>query len=523
MDSATSVNIGSTATSHTTSTAVKLGRDIKGGNNTKDSESEGEGAEEVLEESPCRRWSKRREQVKQRNVPGIDYAYLAMDNETGNEVVWNEVLFSERKNFRSQEEQINAVFDKLTHLVHTNLVKFHKYWTDSKSDKPRIIFITEYMSSGSLARFLQRTRKSGAALNLKAWKKWITQILSALNYLHSCNPPVVHANLTCNTMFIQHNGLIKIGCVAPTAIQHHVKTFQENIRNMHYIAPEYELLSSMALPMGLCGSSNGTETSVVSQEMVRRGLESLDDPMQKDFIESCLNHDPSKRPTARDLLCHTILLEVHSLKLLAAHCIVSSKLNDSLNEVDLHVEDPNRIAATSGFREMAYNQAPSFQVDLEKFLEDVSNGIYPLIAFTPLTHHQRMMASTSSSAIIGELQYEDRGSDGDKPEPSPSPPADSPLEYKEDRSIIKCTVTLNGSLITLIVQLDDMMNRQLTAKITDSDTPSILAAELVQHGLIAESDETRVKEAFAKAFAKETTDNTLTNEKIVQEESSSML
>lgn len=31
-----------------------------------------------------------------------------------------------------------------------------------------------------------------------------------------------------------------------------------------------------------------------------------------------------------------------------------------------------------------------------------------------------------------------------------------------------------------------MMNRQLTAKITESDTASILAAELVQHGLIAE-------------------------------------
>lgn len=47
MDSATSVNIGSTTTSHTSNTAVKLGRDIKGGNNIKDSESEGEGAEEV--------------------------------------------------------------------------------------------------------------------------------------------------------------------------------------------------------------------------------------------------------------------------------------------------------------------------------------------------------------------------------------------------------------------------------------------------------------------------------------------
>lgn len=38
---------------------------------------------QILEESPCKRWSKRREQVKQRDVPGIDVAYLAMDNETG--------------------------------------------------------------------------------------------------------------------------------------------------------------------------------------------------------------------------------------------------------------------------------------------------------------------------------------------------------------------------------------------------------------------------------------------------------
>lgn len=64
----------------------------------------------ILEESPCKRWSKRREQVKQRDVPGIDFAYLAMDNETGNEVVWNEVLFSERKNFRAQEVHFLKIF-----------------------------------------------------------------------------------------------------------------------------------------------------------------------------------------------------------------------------------------------------------------------------------------------------------------------------------------------------------------------------------------------------------------------------
>lgn len=41
---------------------------------------------QTLEESPCKRWLKRHERVKQRDVPGIDAAFLAMDNETGNEV-----------------------------------------------------------------------------------------------------------------------------------------------------------------------------------------------------------------------------------------------------------------------------------------------------------------------------------------------------------------------------------------------------------------------------------------------------
>lgn len=41
--------------------------------------------------------------MNQRNVPGIDAAYLAMDAEEGVEVVWNEVMISERKNFKLLE------------------------------------------------------------------------------------------------------------------------------------------------------------------------------------------------------------------------------------------------------------------------------------------------------------------------------------------------------------------------------------------------------------------------------------
>uniref|UniRef100_A0A915EG25 Protein kinase domain-containing protein n=1 Tax=Ditylenchus dipsaci TaxID=166011 RepID=A0A915EG25_9BILA len=267
------------------------------------------------------------------------------------------------------------------------------------------------MSSGSMSRFLQRARSSGAFLSIKAWKKWTTQILSALQYLHSCDPPIVHANLTCNTIFIQQNGLIKIGCVAPNAIHHHVKTFRENLKNIHYIAPDanqattqadiysfgicaLEMATTGALQQDKCNGvdpTSTTSTSTFSQgqvtpESIRKAIDSLEDQMQKDFIEKCLQVEPERRPSAQDLLFHPVLFEVHSLKLIAAHSIVRSKLADQLGEDDLHVQDGSRMFASTKFKQITYAELPTFQVDLDKFLEDVRNGIYPLSAFGPLAH-----------------------------------------------------------------------------------------------------------------------------------------
>ena len=36
-------------------------------------------------------------------------------------------------------------------------------------------------------------------------------LFSFYSYLHGCETPIVHGNLSCDTIFIQHNGLIKIG------------------------------------------------------------------------------------------------------------------------------------------------------------------------------------------------------------------------------------------------------------------------------------------------------------------------
>lgn len=71
-------------------------------------------------------------------------------------------------------------------------------------------------------------------------------------------------------------------------------------------------------------------------------------------------------------------------------------------------------------------------------------------------------------------------------------------ELKEQRLIIQmnCTVKSlddgSGRTLNLLLKLDDKMNRQLSRKITDGETPLSLATDLVHHGLINEIDVQKV-------------------------------
>ncbi|CAC5412887.1 NRBP [Mytilus coruscus] len=491
-----------------------------------DSADESEDEGEVLEYSPCGRWQKRREEVEQRDVPGIDYAFLAMDTEEGVEVVWNEVQFSENRNLKAQEDKIRQVFDNLIQLDHPNIVKFHKYWTDTKDGKSRdkirqvfdnliqldhpnivkfhkywtdtkdgksrVIFITEYMSSGSLSQFMKKTRKNNKTFNLKAWKRWCTQILSALSYLHSCNPPITHGNLACDTIFIQHNGLIKIGSVAPDAM-HHVKTYRKDIKNMHCIAPEYADPGAFGPPIdiysfGICAleiaalgfQGNGGESSVhVTEENIKRTLESLENPVQRDFISQCIIKDPAERPNARELLFHAILFEVHSLKLLAAHTFVKSLsiLPENLtDEAFIKRIDPNTVFAEIKCKEpVQWKRSQVPNLELEKFLEDVRNGIYPLTAFT------MQDPPTKTRPVTPEVDNPQKSEDQNSLDVENRLVTSSSCNVRKDDS--------SKYHITLQLKMDDKMNRQLTADFSKDDNAEILAQELVHYGFINKNDE----------------------------------
>ncbi|CAF91960.1 unnamed protein product, partial [Tetraodon nigroviridis] len=469
-------------------------------------------------------------------------------------------------------EKVKAVFDNLIQLEHLNIVKFHKYWADVKENRARVIFITEYMSSGSLKQFLKKTKKNHKTMNEKAWKRWCTQILSALSYLHSCEPPIIHGNLTCDTIFIQHNGLIKIGSVAPDTINNHVKTCREEKKSLHFFAPEYGAVANVTTAVdiysfGMCAlemavleiQSNG-DSSYVSQEAINSAIQSLEDPLQREFIQKCLEVDPRKRPTAKELLFHQALFEVPLLKLLAAHCIVSHQRE--WPHANKHTPGPRRWQILQGggalvlgvgeknqnmscfladmipenaLEEMTKNMEPNLVIveakngvqmklsqfpalELDKFLEDVRNGIYPLTAFGIPCPQQPQQEAVKSPIVPPSVKT---------PTPEPAEletrkvlqmqcniePIDEGTKHHVSRAAAASPTPPEGRRqpegfsssvlqLTLLLKLEDKLNRHLSCDLLPNESVQELAVELVQLGFISESDQPRLASVLEEAFSK---------------------
>ncbi|CAF0768953.1 unnamed protein product [Didymodactylos carnosus] len=548
-------------------------------NTTEDEEEE----EDVpfVEESPGSRWQKRRETVAQRDIPGIDASYLAMDTEEGVEVVWNEVLFSEKKISPTQQYKVNEVFSKLIELNHQNIVKFHGYWQDRTKieDKPRVVFITEYMSSGSLKLFLRKTKRTKQGISRNSWRRWCIQLLSALNYLHSCQQPIIHGNLTCDTIFIQNTGLVKIGSihylqlkafetlglVAPDVLHHHVKSIPDSTaKNLHFQAPEMAVESSpittavdiyslgmVTLEMINLDLGGNGDTHAITEEVVNEALESLEDPVQKDLVLQCLCSDPIKRPTARELLFHPALFEIPSLKLLAVHSLV----DDLRGKPDRSMSSTIQASGDKIFAEILHKDGskptvvtlkdcPSFELD--KLLEDVQNGLYPLTAYSLLFPRKRSstvenisfhtnlvssnnMPNTNSNPDIINTSTANKArggntierslssvNDGDHQMPSMTSLSNSstettktqvPIDFdKENRRIIdiQCKLKIKDTglcLLFISVKFQDRLQRDMTAEIDQDETPDVIAKELLELGLIHESDYARVEQSIIRTLS----------------------
>ena len=135
--------------------------------------------------------------------------------------------------------------------------------------------------------------------------------------------------------------------------------------------------------------------SFVSRETIRKAIDLLDNDLQKDFINRCLNENPLKRPTAKELLFHPIIFEVPCLKVICANKIlndtstglsleqIDEEFNKKMQNTQNVIAEIHHKDGTSVVRRICDLSKLNTEY-LEKFFEEVRNGVYPLYAFSTL-------------------------------------------------------------------------------------------------------------------------------------------
>eukprot|EP00123_Amoebidium_parasiticum_P005006 comp16255_c0_seq1/m.13983 comp16255_c0_seq1/g.13983 ORF comp16255_c0_seq1/g.13983 comp16255_c0_seq1/m.13983 type:complete len:464 (-) comp16255_c0_seq1:275-1666(-) len=386
-----------------------------------------------------------------------DEAWYAYDDTTGTECIWNTI--SAYSFTEAAWEKLETRLKLLTQMNHSNICRFMGYWvTEGKEgdDKVKINFITEVMTSGSLRRYLVKNQKAKTKVQQKVWQRWCRQILSALNRLHSNN--ITHGNLSLDTVYIQHNGLVKVGDLWLGDLQKHVKS--RTMRNdgvNTYWAPELydespdedDLPSSIDIyafgilvlematgdpPYKECNSYSEVYEKVING-IKPASLEKVQNPELQDMILQCLSPKET-RPTAKDLLAHRFLFEVPPLKVFAAHFILRNNLLTKCQE-------DKRLSA-----------------DDLNFLQEVESGAWGSLANVRLLPEpeKRRTAEQSSKYVF----FSQGKAVGNKKPP----------------------LKLN-----IIMVLSDGLRRCVTCDYdASSDTPGGIVEELIYEGLMSAAD-----------------------------------
>lgn len=480
----------------------------------------------VVEESPCGRWHRRSQTVPYSAVPGIDAAFLAMDIEEGIEVIWNEATFSESKDFQLQKKEMTSALDAMISITHPNIVKFHHYWITNEaspdsSGRIRVIFITEYTASGTLRAFLRKT--NDLPPQLKNWSRWCNQLLSALHYMHNLN--TVHGNLTTDTIFLQHQGLLKIGCFSIATMRNYVKTNAEennHIKNSRYFPSDEEQSSrfdiysfgvialEMLIPMLIADA----EKTKLSPTDLHRRLEEYrtkcdeDDKEKCSFIKLCLNFDPLLRPDAKTLSRHTSLFTLSQLRILAAHAVHEYRdiypregklsLDTMLKNIkkdDEKGDNEHKLVCytVKGGKQASlfYSELSMSVGDLDKLVLDVQNGLYPITGPMTSTKVKNLVPPVNPDPV-GEAENGENEDHGNEDRRAAHiecfiTKTNTPDQFK---------ITIDVDLARQIRQDDDSSNqgrtpeckRHLETTLTKDDDPLQIARELANYAFISVND-----------------------------------
>ncbi|KAL2338950.1 hypothetical protein Fmac_013396 [Flemingia macrophylla] len=198
-------------------------------------------------------------------------------------------------------------------LRHPNILLFMGAVTSPQ----RLCIVTEFLPRGSLCRLLHRNTSK------LDWRRRVLMALDiarGVNYLHHCNPPIIHRDLKSSNLLVDRNWTVKVGDFGLSRLKHETYLTTKTGRGTpQWMAPEV-LRNEPSDEKSDVYSFGVILWELVTEKIPWDNLNSMQvigavgfmnqrleipkevDPRWASIIESCWHSNPASRPTFPELL-----------------------------------------------------------------------------------------------------------------------------------------------------------------------------------------------------------------------------
>lgn len=146
--------------------------------------------------------------ISQLGKGGMGAVYEAHDNVFDTTIALKEILIDLSKNSTSaQREMLKLAFEREGKILAKVNHEAFPHVRDYFQDNDRQFLVMELIDGDDLGDLLE---KRGQPLSVEEISRWSEQLLDALDYLHTLNPPVIHRDIKPQNLKVTSRGKVKL-------------------------------------------------------------------------------------------------------------------------------------------------------------------------------------------------------------------------------------------------------------------------------------------------------------------------